>query len=106
MGSVLFAVSVLRLFPRGVVICLDSDIRLSIQVRKYFAVPALIVLLVLLFNYFAHVNCFAHNLFNFIARDLFNFFLVSGKIVSLAFGTIALLTIMLLFASFLSKMIS
>ena len=47
-GSVWFAVSVLRLFPSGVVNNLDSEYsarRLSVQVRKYVSVPALIVLL-------------------------------------------------------------
>ena len=39
------AVSVLRIFPSGVVICLYSASRLSIQARKYFPVPALDFLL-------------------------------------------------------------
>ena len=44
-GSVWLAVSLLRLSPIGVVIRLDSASKLSMQARKYFALPALIILL-------------------------------------------------------------
>ena len=44
-----YSVSVIQflviLSPSGVLICINSDSRLSIQARKYFSVPALIVLL-------------------------------------------------------------
>ena len=47
-GFLQVTVSVLRTFPSGEVICLYSDIRLSIQVRKPFPVPSLDFLLAFL----------------------------------------------------------
>ena len=80
-GSIQLAVSVLRLFPSGVIICLGYDIRLSMQARKYFSFPALIVLLT-----FCSILLLA-----IFAIDLLTF----GSIVSLA--------IILLFSSFFRK---
>ena len=61
------------LSPIGVVICLDSSIILSMQARKYFTATAFTVMLTFA-HFFARVNCFARNWFNFIARAWFNYF--------------------------------
>ena len=66
--------SVPRLFPSGVVNCLDSASRLCIQKSTYFSFTASTILSCVLLNCFAHVNCFARNSFNLIACDLFNWF--------------------------------
>ena len=72
--------------PSGVVICLNTAIILSIQVRKYFVVPSLIVFLA-----FSMV---------LLASTVL---LVICSILLLAFGSIVLLAIILLFSSFFLK---
>ena len=74
-GSILFEVSVLILFPSGVVGRLYSSSRLSIQVKKPFALPALIFLLA------------------FYSTILFTttFFIVICLILLIVFGSIVLL---------------
>ena len=86
-GCSMPAIQFLVIFlPSGVVICLNTAIILSIQVRKYFVVPSLIVFLA-----FSMV---------LLASTVL---LVICSIVLLAFGSIVLLAIILLFSSFFLK---
>ena len=97
-GFVQFEVSVLRLFPSVVVICLYSSSRLLIQVRKSFAVPDLDFLLVfcsivLLTSTVLLAIC------SILLLDICSIVsLASGTIVLHAFGTTVLLAIILLYA--------
>ena len=91
-GFVRFDVSILRLFPSGVVIHTDSAGRLLIQVRKYFSGPALIILLaicsiVLLTStiFLQFFNFIDSNLFNCFARVWYNCFARNYNLIWLIF---------------------
>ena len=99
-GSIQLAVSVLRLFPSGVIICLGSDIRLSMQARKYFYFPALIVLLA-----FCSIILLTSTVLLAICSILLLaicsiLLLAIFAIDLLTFGSIVSLAIILLFSSF------
>ena len=92
----------------------DSDSRFLMQVSESLSVPPLIVFLGF-FNCFCCVNCFACDLFNFIARACFNHFarvncFAQDSILLLAFvsfvslSSTVFLAFILLFASLLSKL--
>ena len=98
--------SVLRLLPIGVFILLDYASRLLMQVRKYFNVPILIVLLA-----FFSIVLLASNvylaIFSILLFDICSIVsLAFGTFFSLTFGTNFLLVIILLFASFSLKGVS
>ena len=84
-------------FPSGVIICLDYDSRLLIQVRKYFAVPTLIFLLV-----FCSIVSLVPTVLLTICSILL---LASSSNVLLASGSIVSLAIILLVSSFFLKLI-
>ena len=86
-GSIQFGLSVLRMFPSGVVIRLDYSSWLSMQVRIYFAVTALVVSV-----------AFCSNV---LPTSIVLFVICS--ILLLLFCSIILLAIILLFSLFLSK---
>ena len=112
-GYVQFAVSILSLLPSGVFISLDSASILSMQVSKYFSVTILIFLLafclivfiastalleILQFYCLKFVQFIARNLFNCFACVCLNCFDQNFQLFCFA--------IILLFASFSSKIIS
>ena len=85
--SVWLTVSVLKLFPSGVVIHLDYASILSTQLSKYFSVPALIVLLnfcsifrsrQLFFLQFFQFYC--SHLVELFCSQLYSYFLIKKKI--------------------------
>ena len=102
-GSVQFTVSVLRLLPNVVVTCLDSDIILSIQARKFFSVPSWIFLLAFysMFLLTSTILLMICSILLFVISSIVS--LLFSSIILLTFGSIVLLTNILLLPHIFQK---